>query len=205
MYILYDLAHFIFFVSFKLVFGYRIIGRDNVPKTGAVILASNHASFLDPPFVGSGIWRRVNFVARDTLFDKPVGRFILTRWKAIPVRREQLDKAVLKTILDRLKAGEIVSLFPEGTRSPDENFLPGKPGIGMIVSMAKVPVVPVYVKGSWKVMGKTHKGFRPTPVSITYGRPMEFTGLEGLRGHERYQKISDAIMEEIKKLKEINL
>ena len=87
MYILYDLAHFIFFVSFKLVFGYRIIGRDNVPKTGAVILASNHASFLDPPFVGSGIWRRVNFVARDTLFDKPVGRFILKSWKAIPVRR----------------------------------------------------------------------------------------------------------------------
>ncbi len=201
MYILYDLAHFIFFILFKLVFGYRIIGRENVPKTGAVILASNHASFLDPPLVGTGIWRRVNFVARDTLFDRPVGGFILKSWKAIPVRREQLDKAVLKTILERLKAGEIVSLFPEGTRSTDENFLPGKPGIGMIVSMAKVPVVPVYLKGSWKVMGKTHKGIRRTAISVIYGRPMEFGGLEGLRGHERYQKISDAIMEEIKKIK----
>lgn len=201
MHLLYDLAHAIFFVLFKLFFGYRIIGRENVPAEGPVILASNHASFLDPPFVGTGVWRRVNFVAKEELFNKPWKKFILTRWKAMPIRREQLDKAALRTILDKLKAGEAVGLFPEGTRSPDENLLPGKPGIGMVVSMGKAPVVPVYIKGSWRTLGKVHTRLRPTPIALVYGKPIDFAGLEGGRGHERYQMISERIMAEIEKLK----
>jgi 1-acyl-sn-glycerol-3-phosphate acyltransferase len=201
MYLLYDLAHAIFFVLFKLVFGYRVIGRENVPDTGPVILASNHASFLDPPFVGTGVKRRVNFVAKEELFNRRWKRFILTRWKAIPIRREKLDKEMLKTILDKLKSGEAVGLFPEGTRSPDEKLLPGKPGIGMVVSMAKAPVVPVYIKGSWLTMGKVHTKLRPTPITMVYGKPMTFPVLEGVKGHERYQAISERIMEEIEKLK----
>src|SRR5512143_3170391 len=128
MYPLYDLAHAIFFVVFKLLFGYRITGRENVPSTGGVILASNHASYLDPPLVGTGIGRRVNFMAKEELFNRPWKRFVLSNWKAIPVRREQLDKAVLKSVLERLRAGEVVGLFPEGTRSPDGELMPGKAG-----------------------------------------------------------------------------
>src|SRR5512135_2755890 len=112
MYPLYDLAHVFFSVFFKVMFGFRVIGRDNLPKTGPVILASNHASYLDPPFVGTGAPRQVNFLAKEELFNRPWKRFIMRNWKAIPVRREQLDKAVLKTVLDRLKAGEGVGLFP---------------------------------------------------------------------------------------------
>ncbi len=202
--ILYDTAHAIFFVMFKILFGYRIAGRENVPKTGPVILASNHASFLDPPLVGSALWRRVNFVARDTLFNRPWKKFILDRWKAFPINRDRLDKTTLTDIMNRLKRGEPVCLFPEGTRSLDENFLPGKAGIGMIVSIAKVPVVPVYINGSYKTMGKEHKVLKPTEISVTFGKPMDFSALDGKRGHERYQLIADAIMEEIKKLKEDN-
>ncbi len=200
--ILYDTAHTVFFVLFKIFFGYRIIGRENVPKTGPVILASNHASFLDPPLVGSALWRRVNFVARDTLFDRPWKRFILDRWKAFPINRERLDKATLADMMSRLKKGEPVCLFPEGTRSIDENLLPGKAGIGMIVSIARVPVVPVYIKGSFRTMGKEHKAFRPTGISVTFGKPMDFQAMTKIKGHERYQWIADAIMEEIKKLKD---
>src|SRR5512143_2425212 len=126
MYPLYDLAHAFFYVFFKVMSGYRITGRDNVPKEGPVILASNHASYLDPPFVGTGVPRRVNFLAKEELFNKPWKRFVLRNWKAMPVRREQLDKAVLKAVLERLKAGEVVGLFPEGTRTPDGELLPGK-------------------------------------------------------------------------------
>jgi 1-acyl-sn-glycerol-3-phosphate acyltransferase len=201
MYLLYDLAHAIFFVLFKILFGYRLIGRENVPDKGPVIFASNHASFLDPPFVGTGVKRRVNFVAKEELFNRPWKRFILTRWKAIPIRREQLDKTMLKAILDKLKAGEVVGLFPEGTRSPDENLLTGKAGVGMVVSMAKAAVVPVYIKGSWRTLGKVHKKLRPTPVTVVYGKPVTFNDLAGVKGHERYQMISERIMEEIEKLK----
>ncbi|MGA2193392.1 MAG: lysophospholipid acyltransferase family protein [Nitrospirota bacterium] len=201
MYILYDLAHIIFFVLFKILFGYRIIGRENVPARGPVILASNHASLLDPSLVGSAIWRRVNFVAKEELFDRRWKRFILLKWKAIPIKRGAMDKTILRTILDRLKAGEPVGLFPEGTRSEGENLLPGKPGIGMVVSMAKVPVVPVYVRGSYKTLGKVHKKFRLTPISVTFGKPIEFGKMEGEAGHERYQRISETIMAAIEKLK----
>jgi 1-acyl-sn-glycerol-3-phosphate acyltransferase len=202
MYPLYDLAHAIFFVLFKLLFGYRITGRENVPKTGGVILASNHASYLDPPLVGTGVGRRVNFMAKEELFNRPWKRFVLNSWKAIPVRREQLDKSVLKVVLARLNSGEVVGLFPEGTRSPDGELMAGKAGIGMIVSMAKVPVVPVYISGSHQTMSKMHKGFRPCRISVTYGKPVEFTRSGKEAGHERYQRIADMIMEEIKKLKD---
>ncbi|MHB8174167.1 MAG: lysophospholipid acyltransferase family protein, partial [Nitrospirota bacterium] len=202
--ILYDTAHALFYILFKIFFGYRIAGRENVPTDGPVILASNHASFLDPPLVGSALWRRVNFVARDTLFNRPWKKFILDRWKAFPLNRDRLDKATLTDIINRLKKGEPVCLFPEGTRSPDGNFLPGKAGIGMIVSMAKVPVVPVYVRGSHLTFGKIHKAFRPTKISVTFGKPLDFRAVAGMKGHERYQLIADEIMEEIKKLKESN-
>jgi 1-acyl-sn-glycerol-3-phosphate acyltransferase len=202
--ILYDLAHSIFFVLFKILFGYRIIGRENVPKTGPVILASNHASFLDPPFVGTALWRRVNFVARDTLFNRPWKKFILDRWMAFPINRDRMDKTTLNEILGRLKKGEPVCLFPEGTRSPDGALQPGKAGIGMIVSLAKAPVVPVYIKGSYLTFGKIHKSFRPTKVSVTFGKPIDFSGVEGVSRQDRYQGIADVIMAEIKNLERSN-
>ncbi len=201
MYIIYDVAHALFYVLFKLLFHYKIVGRENVPRKGPVILASNHASYMDPPFVATGIWRRVNFVAKEELFNRYWKRFILTQWKSIPVRRERLDKGTLKVILEMLKSGEVVGLFPEGTRSPDEDLLPGKNGIGMIVTMAKVPVVPVYVKGSYKTMGKVNQRLRLVPITVAYGKPVEFAQVEGESGRDRYQRISDTIMAEIGRLK----
>ncbi|MGC2425108.1 MAG: lysophospholipid acyltransferase family protein [Nitrospirota bacterium] len=202
--IIYDIAHTIFYILFKILFGYRIIGRENVPKTGPVILASNHASFLDPPLVGTALWRRVNFVARDTLFNRPWKKFIMTKWMAFPINRDRMDKTTLNEILGRLKKGEPVCLFPEGTRSPDGTLQPGKAGIGLIISLAKVPVVPVYVRGSYLTLGKMHKSFRPTKVSVTFGKPIDFSKVEGKSRQERYQGIADAIMAEIKSLQEGN-
>ncbi len=202
--IIYDISHTIFYILFKILFGYRIIGRENVPKTGPVILASNHASYLDPPFVGTALWRRVNFVARDSLFNRPWKKFFLDRCKAFPINRDRLDKTTLNEILGRLKKGEPVCLFPEGTRSLDGSLQPGKAGIGMIVSLAKVPVVPVYVRGSYMTFGKVHKSFRLTKVSVTFGKPMDFSKTEGKGRQERYQGIADAIMAEIKSLEQGN-
>lgn len=199
--VLYDLAHLVFFFLFKAVFRFRVYGHENVPKRGPVIIACNHASFLDPALVGTAMWRRVNFIAKEELFRNPVMSFWLRSWRSFPVRREQLDKKVLREILDKLAAGEALGVFPEGTRGPGGEMLPGKPGIGMIVSMAKAPVVPVYIKGSHLSLGKVHKGFRPVPVTMTFGKPMEFKAAKGGRGSERYQAVADEIMAEIEKLK----
>jgi len=202
MILIYDIAHLMFAVLYRLLLSFRVIGSENVPKTGPVILASNHASYLDPTLVGTGIWRRVRFVAKEELFDRAWKRFILFHgWKAIPIRREKLDKAVLKNIMDVLKSGDVVGLFPEGTRGMGDKLLPGKAGIGMIVSMAGVPVVPVYIKGSDKTLSKTHEKLNLVPITIAYGKPIEFTRVPGEAGHERYQRVSDTVMAEIEKLK----
>ena len=203
--LIYDLGHVFFFLLFKLLFGYKVYGTENIPKSGPVIFASNHASFLDPPLIAAGIWRRVNFAGRDNLFKKRWVAFILRQWGTIPISRERLDKAMLKSLMVKLKAGEILCVYPEGTRSPDENLQPGKPGIGFIVSMMKgVPVVPVYIMGSWMCLGKKHKSIRPTPISVEFGKPVYFDhdGREsGIKGNERYQMIADSLMAEIEKLK----
>jgi len=201
MFLLYDSAKFLFSYLFKPVFKFKVIGRENVPKEGPLLLACNHASYLDPVLLATALPRRVNLLARENLFDKAWKRFILLRWKSIPMRREQLDKGVLKTVMGLLKEGEIVGLFPEGTRSPDENLLPGKAGVGMLVSFAKLPVLPVYMKGAYLTMGKVHRKFKCTPITVVFGKPMEFPKVEGEHGHDRYQRISDEVMAEIEKLK----
>ena len=200
-YLVYDLGHIMFYVIFKLFFSYKVIGGGNIPKKGPVIFASNHGSFLDPPLIGAGIWRRVNYAARETLFSNWWKSFILKEWGSIPISRDHLDKATLKSILAPLKRGEILTVFPEGTRSPDDNLLPAKPGLGMIVTMAKCPVVPVYINGSWRTLGKLHKKLIMAPISVIFGKPMVFEKVEGETGHERNQRITDVIMAEIEKLK----
>jgi len=197
---IYDIGHILFFIIFKLFFRCRVIGRENLPGTGPCIVASNHASYLDPPILGSMVWRRLNYLARDTLFNTPFKKFILEQCNSIPVRREQLDKSVLNVVLGKIKAGELVVLFPEGTRSPDGGLLPGKPGVGLILSMAKVPVVPVYIHNAYRTFGKENKGFRVVPLTVVFGEPMDLTGIKG-KGHEKYQRMSDMVMEEIQKLK----
>ncbi len=200
-YLVYDLGHIMFFVLFKLFFRYKVIGGGNIPKKGPVIFASNHGSFLDPPLIGAGIWRRVNYAAREDLFGNWWKSFILKEWGSIPISRDRLDKATLKSILAPLKRGEILTIFPEGTRSPDENLGPAKPGIGMIVSLAKCPVIPVYINGSWRTLGKVHKKLRMMPISVIFGEPIVFEKTEGESGHDMYQRITDEIMAGIEKLK----
>ncbi|HEY3347446.1 MAG TPA: lysophospholipid acyltransferase family protein [Nitrospirota bacterium] len=197
----YEIGKLFFTTWFKLSFQFKVYGHENVPKEGGAIVAFNHGSFFDPPIAGCSLKRRINFVARQDLFDKAWKRFFLEGLKAFPINRDRLDKAGLKKILDFLKNGELVGLFPEGTRSPDGELLPGKPGIGMIVSMAKVPVVPAYIKGSYKTLGKEHKKLKTTPISVYFGKPVTFDKIEGESSAERYQRVGDTIMAEIAKLK----
>lgn len=202
MYLHYDISHVIYWILFKIFFSFRTIGWRNVPKEGAVILASNHASYLDPPLIGNGTLRRLNYVAKEELFNRPWKRFILTLWGGIPINRDKFDKASLKRIMECIKAGKALVIFPEGTRGPDGELLPAKPGTGMLVSMAKCPVVPVYVKGSYRSLGKVHRKLHLfVPITVIYGKPMEFPEVEGEQSRDRYQRITDEIMAAIADLK----
>jgi 1-acyl-sn-glycerol-3-phosphate acyltransferase len=157
----YRLGWLFFRAVFVLYFRWRAHHPERVPSEGPVILAANHASFIDPPLVGAGLRRMVNYLARDTLFDVPLVGAVLRSWKVVPVDRDGGGGAGLKAILDRLLNGGVILLFPEGTRTPDGRLRPAKSGIGLTVIKSTAPVVPVRVFGTFEAYHRDMKWPRP--------------------------------------------
>jgi 1-acyl-sn-glycerol-3-phosphate acyltransferase len=191
--------------SFRFVFshyfGWRTFNAERVPLTGPVILAANHASYIDPPLVGSGVRRQINFLARDSIFRVPVLAAILRSWEVVPVDRDGGTGRGLKAILDRLSRGGAIILFPEGTRSRHGELNPARSGIGLTVIKSDAPVIPARVFGTYEAFGAHKIVPRPRPVAVKYGRPMLFEASRAEaktcskpRLKEIYQEVADHIM-----------
>jgi len=201
-------AGWLFFNAvFRFYFGWTVYHPERVPDSGAVIIASNHASFLDPPLVGSPLRREASFLARDTLFRFPPARWVLTRWQAIPLDREGSSAAGLKRIIEALGANRAVILFPEGTRTRDGQLQRARSGVGLLVVKSGAPVVPVRVWGSYEAWGRHVKWPKPKRLTLKYGEPLDFTALRDEakscskeRLKEIYQQISNEIMAAIGRL-----
>ena len=203
----YRLGWLTFRAVYATYFRWRVFNPENVPLQGGVILASNHASFLDPPLVGAGLRRDINYLARESLFRYPGIGALLRSWNSVPVDRDGGGARGLKAILDRLLAGGAIILFPEGTRTTDGRFLPARSGIGLTVIKSTAPVVPVRVFGTYEAFGRQVKFPRPHRIMVKYGRPMSFERLRAeaktcdkARLKEIYQQVADEIMAAIVKL-----
>ena len=201
---LYRIGWLLFRGLFRIYFRREIHGVENVPLSGPVILASNHASFLDPPLVGSCLHREINYLARDTLFRFPIVGWVLREVNAVPVDREGGGAAGLKAILDRLLAGGGIILFPEGTRSADGNLQSPRAGIGLTVIKSHAPVVPVRIFGTFEAYSRKHKFPRPKKVIVTFGAPIDFSKLrkeaascDRPRLKEIYKEVAEQIMQAI--------
>jgi 1-acyl-sn-glycerol-3-phosphate acyltransferase len=168
----YWVAQFICQVFTLLFFRYRVYGRKHVPAEGPFIVAGNHQSFLDPVFAGIGAPRRMLFMARDSLFRSRVFGFLIRSTNAIPVSRDKADITAIKLVLARLKEGEGVCLYPEGTRSADGRITAFKPGFGLLCRRSKAPVVPVLVDGAFECWPRQRKLFSPGPVVVCFGKPL---------------------------------
>ncbi len=174
---------------------------------GPVILASNHASFFDPPLVGSASKREINYLARESLFRFPVVGSILRSVNSVPVDREGGGAAGLRAIFDRLQKGGAIILFPEGTRTPDGKLQNAKSGIGLTVIKSNAPVVPVRVFGTFEAFSRHHGFPRPRKVAVKFGKPLDFARQRAeaktctkARLKEIYQEVADELMAEISKL-----
>jgi len=168
----YWLGWTLFRAVYRFYFGWRVFNAERVPITGPVVLACNHASFIDPPLVGAGLHREVNYLARENLFRFPVMGWVLRQWQSVPVDREGGGARGLKAILDRLKKGGAILLFPEGTRTRDGKLQPPRSGIGLTVMKSTAPVVPVRVFGTFEAYGRHLRIPRPRRIAVKYGRPL---------------------------------
>lgn len=196
-----------FRIFFRCYCRWTVAGREHVPAHGPAILASNHASFMDPPLVGAATPRAINYLARESLFRWPVGGWILRRVNAVPVDREGGGAAGLRAIFDRLLRGGAIILFPEGTRSPDGLLQKAKSGIGLTVIRSGAPVVPVRVFGTFEAFSRHHRLPRPRPVAVIFGPPLAFAALRAeakscskARLKEIYQEVAGQLMEAIASL-----
>jgi 1-acyl-sn-glycerol-3-phosphate acyltransferase len=189
---------------------WRAFHPERVPVHGPVILAANHASYLDPPLIGSGLPRAINYLARESLFRFPGFGAYLRALNCVPVDRDGAGAAGLKGILDRLHAGGAVILFPEGTRTADGQLKPARSGIGLTVIKSDAPVVPVRVFGTFAAWSRDMKLPRPRRVMVKYGEPLDFRALREEaktcpkpRLKAIYQEIADQIMAAIAKLEPV--
>ena len=152
---------------------FRVFGLENIPRTGGVLLASNHQSFLDPVLVAMVLSREMHFMARRTLFRNPVFRAIIAGYNAFAIERDSADVKGVNSAIARLEAGNILLVFPEGTRTGDGSIGRMKPGIGVLAERAAVPIVPVLIQGAYEVWPKgqliPHFGM----ISMVFGKPLD--------------------------------
>lgn len=191
-------------VLFRGFYRWQIEGVENVPLTGSVILAANHVSYIDPPLIGAALLRPIYFLARSTLFSNPLMGWLIRTLHALPVDRDGGAGSGLKAVLDLLKQGDGIILFPEGTRSVDGAIQKARAGIGLTVIKSKAPVVPVRLVGVHETWPRHQKLPRPGPIVILFGKPLDFSALsveaetcDRIRLKAIYQQVSDEIMNAI--------
>ncbi|HOK55753.1 MAG TPA: lysophospholipid acyltransferase family protein [bacterium] len=191
---LYLLAKLIGFFVYNVFFLIEIRGKENFPKKGGFIVASNHLSYLDPPTIGFVCPRKLYYFAKSSLFEIKVLSSIVRILGAIPLDRESSMPLTLKKAIKILKKGEGLVIFPEGTRSKDGLIKEGKPGVGFLAIKSNVPVVPVRLKGTDKALPRNSKFIRLKKIEVIVGNPVYFE-------KESYEEISEKVIEIIKTLK----
>jgi 1-acyl-sn-glycerol-3-phosphate acyltransferase len=162
-----------------LAYRVRYTGIRNIPPEGGVLVVSNHQSALDPPLVGMGSPRRMNYLARDTLFRFGPFRWLIGSLDAMPVDREGLGLSGLKESLRRLQRGEMVLIFPEGTRTEDGEIAAFLPGFTALAVRSGAAILPVALEGAFAAWPRRCKLPRLGRIHVCYGRPVFSRQLEG--------------------------
>jgi 1-acyl-sn-glycerol-3-phosphate acyltransferase len=183
---------------FKIFNRLEVVGSDCVPKTGGVIVAVNHVSYLDPLVIGAALRRRATYMAREGLFKVPlIGTFVGSF--SFPVRRGKPRPSTIKEAVKRLNRGELIVMFPEGGRSDGGDILDAKRGVGVIAVMSKVPIVPALISGTERSLPVGAKVVKPAKIKVIFGKSIEINREEPDKQFQ--ERICRNIMDEIRKLK----
>ncbi|HLR11756.1 MAG TPA: lysophospholipid acyltransferase family protein [Sporosarcina sp.] len=190
---IYPLGKALVSAVFYPLYRIQVIGKKNFPKEGGVLLCANHIDNLDPPVVGITAPRPVRFMAKEELFQMPVLKGLLPRLHAFPVKRGMSDRQAMRTALSVLKNGEVVGLFPEGTRSKTGELQKGLAGAGFFALRGNAVVMPCAIIGSYKPFRR---------LKVIYGKPLDMTPYRERKASA--EEVTEVIMDEIRKLIEEN-
>lgn len=180
----------------------RTEGGRNIPRTGPALLIANHESFFDPVLVGVAAPRHLCHLARKTLYRHPILGPYLASLKSFPIDQDGIGIEGLRVVLQRLKAGHAVVVYPEGERTPTGQMLPLKPGIHLLIKRALVPVVPVGIAGAYAAWPRWRLAPIPAPlflpagegtIAVSVGRPLDPHRLAALPREEALGELFEAI------------
>jgi 1-acyl-sn-glycerol-3-phosphate acyltransferase len=155
------------------MFDLKVYGLERIPTTGGVLLLANHASFLDPPLIGTQLRRPASYLARSGLFEIPVFGQVIPRLNAFPVRQGAGDIGAVRETIRRLKEGHVLTVFPEGGRTETGELQPLAGGFTLIVRKVDVPVIPVGIEGSFQAWRRGKSLPQCAPVRVKFGPPMD--------------------------------
>lgn len=153
---------------FRLFYRVKVHGRENIPEEEGVLLCSNHIHYLDPPLVGCFLKRETRFMAKAELFEAPILKHLIPKLGAFPINRGKSDRKAMRTGLKLLKEGEMVGVFPEGTRSKNGELKEGLAGVGFFALRSDAKIIPCAVIGPYKLFKTVH---------VIYGKPLNMDRL----------------------------
>ena len=180
---------------FKIFGRLEVRGIKNIPKSGGILIASNHLSCIDPPLLGTVIPGGCVFMAKHKLFEIPILKYLINYY-AFPINRQKPGPSAIKIALTKLSGGEIVVIFPEGSRNRGEMSLPPKNGIGMIAALSKKKIIPTLIEGTDRLLPPGKLIPRPAKLRVTFGDPLDLSQEDA-----DYIEISSKIMKSIENIK----
>ncbi len=180
---------------------FRVVGAENVPRQGSLIVCPNHSATLDPPLVPAFLPRSDSWsMAKSEYFKRPLLRWLFDSYHAFPVIRHTADRAALKRSFDLLKRGETLIIYPEGTRIESGKLARPEPGAGFIAQKAGCPVIPVALTGTRECFPKGARWPRRVHVTLTFGKPFTLATKRADGSRISHEDASDAIMVAIAEL-----
>lgn len=188
----YSLARFVVIIVLLTFRRWIVTGQGNVPQQGGAIVVSNHTSYWDPLAVGCALNRPIHYMAKAELFKNPLFAALIRSLKAYPVERGKSDRKAIRHTVNLLHTGQMVGIFPEGTRSKSGRLQKAHLGAAMLAFKAKVPIVPVGISGSQGVVSR---------LQVVIGKPIPLPPVVGARPkREQLEHYSTQVMEAVNKL-----
>jgi 1-acyl-sn-glycerol-3-phosphate acyltransferase len=184
----------------RLYWRIRVSGRDNLPRRGGAILASNHQSGLDPVVVGGIVNRPIYWLAKIEYVVTPKVAWFFRSVGVIPVNRDAPEHEALEKAAECVRSGKLFGIYPEGTRSPDGRVYRGYTGVARIAEMTGAPVIPVGAVNTREALPKGKILARPLRCEVRFGSPLYFKMATGEDPHEAYRRFTDDVTDAIASL-----
>jgi 1-acyl-sn-glycerol-3-phosphate acyltransferase len=202
MTIVYNIFYNLAKLLARLIFSMRVVNQERMIESGPLLIAVNHSSFFDPPLAGICSKRGVYYLARKTLLKWPFFGPLFPEMNVIPVERDGNDMSALREVIKKVKDGNAVLLFPEGTRSLDGHLQPARAGIGLVIAKTGAPVLPMRIFGAYEAFPKNARHLQLSQITVVIGEPIHFSADEiAHSSRETYQILSNRVMDAIGALK----